>query len=219
MERVEEIVSRVLNRYGVIHPPRIGDPFKGLIRTILSQNTSRANTQTAYRRLESLIGVEPRRLAEASIEEIAEAIRPAGMHRQRAGVIKRVAELVLRRYGGDLKPLLDRPYEEARRLLMELPGVGRKTADVVLLFEGGFRVLPIDRHIHRIAVRLGLVPRGADYDEVRRTLEAAASPERYLDLHLALIRFGREICRARRPRCDACFLSDLCPRRGVSNPP
>ncbi len=219
MERAREIVGRVLAHYGVIHPPRIGDPFKGLIRTILSQNTSRANTQAAYRRLETLIGVEPRRLAGASVEEIAEAIRPAGMHHQRAEVIKRVAELVLRRYGGDLTPFLHMPYEEARRLLMELPGVGRKTADVVLLFEGGFKVLPIDRHIHRIAVRLGLAPKGADYDEVRRNLEAAASPERYLDLHLGLIRFGREICRARRPRCDACFLSDLCPRIGVSNPP
>ena len=219
MERVREIVERVLSHYGRAELRGIGDPFKGLIRTILSQNTSRANTQAAYNRLEALIGVEPHRLAEASVEEIAEAIRPAGMHHQRAMVIKKVSELVLRRFGGDLRSLMERPYMEARRLLMELPGVGRKTADVVLLFEGGVEVLPIDRHIYRIALRLGLAPRGADYDEVRRILESASPPDRYLDLHIDLIRFGREICRARRPRCDECFLSDLCPRVDVPTPP
>lgn len=193
----------------------MGDPFKGLIRTILSQNTSRRNTQTAYQQLELLIGVEPRKLAEASLEKIAEAIRPAGMHHQRAETLKRVAEFVLKRYRGSLRPLLERPYEEARRELIALPGVGRKTADVVLLFEGGMGVLPIDRHIQRIAIRLGLVPKRADYDEVRRILEEASSPERYLDLHLNLIRLGREICKARSPLCDICFLLDLCPRVDV----
>lgn len=219
MERAEKIVKRVLAHYKMSHPPRMGDPFKGLVRTILSQNTSRGNTQAAYNRLETLIGVEPNEVAKASLEEIADAIKPAGIHHQRAKTLKRVAELVLERYGGDMRSLLKRPYVEARRELMELPGVGRKTADVVLLFEAGMRVLPIDRHIYRIAMRLGLTRRGADYDEVRRVLEEASSPERYLDLHLNLIRLGREICKARRPRCEACFLLDLCLRIDIPHSP
>ncbi|MCD6262909.1 hypothetical protein CW700_01160 [Candidatus Bathyarchaeota archaeon] len=72
-------------------------------------------------------------------------------------------------------------------------------------------MIPIDRHINRIAHRTGIVEGNAGYDEVRRRLEEAADEDQYLDIHLALIQFGREVCRARNPRCSECFLRDLCP--------
>jgi len=211
LSRAEEIIARLLERYERRWRPRRGDPFRSLVRIILSQNTSYRNEAAAYEQLERVIGVTPEALAEAPVERIAEAIRPAGMHNQRSRTLKRVAAAVLERYGGDIAPILSKLYPEARLELMELPGVGRKTADVLLMFDAGKAVIPVDRHIDRIAKRLQLVPPKAAYDEVRRALEAAADPDRYEDVHVLLIRFGREVCRAQRPRCDGCFLGDLCP--------
>ena len=212
MDRTKEILKRVLDHYQGGWRPEEPDPFRDMIRTILSQNTSYRNQRMAFERLESKIGVDPQSLAEADINEIVSAIRPAGMFRQRAARIKEVAQLVSERYRGDLGSVLRKDFEEAREELMTLPGVGRKTADVLLLFSGGKKVIPIDRHIHRIALRTGIAPGKADYDEVRRRLEEAVEENRYLDAHLFLIRFGREICRARDPRCDSCFLQDICPK-------
>jgi len=189
----------------------LGDPFRSLIRIILSQNTNYKNEATAYQRLEEMVGVEPPRLASASTEVIAEAIRPAGMYNQRSRVIKGVAEVVLDRYGGDLGPVLKKPHGEAREELMTFPGVGPKTADVLLMFDAGKAIIPVDRHIFRITKRWGLVPENAPYDQVRMALEAAAPVGRHEDVHVFLIGFGREVCRAQRPRCHDCFLNDLCP--------
>ncbi len=211
MERTREILRRVLDHYRRGWRPEGSDPFRVLIRTILSQNTSYRNERRAFERLEREVGVDPWSLAEADVEEIASAIRPAGMFRERAARIKEVAQLVLEKYAGDLRGVLEKGFEEAREELMALPGVGRKTADLLLLFSAKKGVIPIDRHINRIAHRTGIVEGNAGYDEVRRRLEEAADEDQYLDIHLALIQFGREICRARNPRCSECFLRDLCP--------
>ena len=210
-ERAREALRRLLNHYERQRRSGSNDPFRALVRTILSQNTGYKNVAMAYDRLEEEIGVTPEALAGAPVERIAEAIRPAGMYNLRSATLKRVAEAVLERFGGDLSAVLDGPYLEAREALMGLPGVGAKTADVVLMFEAGKEIVPVDRHIFRIARRLRFVPERASYDEVRLALEAAAPPGRHEDVHVLLIRFGREICGARRPRCPECFLNDLCP--------
>jgi len=216
MKLAEEAVSRILVHYGRLRAPRRGDPFKSLVRTILSQNTNYKNEETAYTRLEEMVGVTPSTLSEASLEKIAEAIRPAGMYNQRSLTLKKVANAVIREYRGDLAPVVEKPYEEAREELMRLPGVGQKTADVVLLFNTGRGVIPVDRHINRISKRLALVPEKACYDDVRRELEGAMNQENYLNIHVGLIQFGRDTCRALGPKCDECFLVDLCsyPKKG-----
>ena len=210
-EKLREAVARLKALYGRLEPPGdTSNPFKVLIRTILSQNTSYKNELKAYRALEERLGVEPGRLADADVELIAECIRPAGQHRQRAIRIRQVARAVLERYGGDLWALLkSEPLEAVRKELMSLPGVGRKTADIVLLFCAKRPVFPVDRHIKRIFLRLGLVDR-EDYEAVRALAEEALEPDDYLSAHLAFIRLGREVCRARRPSCLKCPLSDLC---------
>jgi len=211
LERAEEVLGRLLGHYERTWGLSSGDPFRSLIRIILSQNTNYKNEATAFRRLEEMVGVEPHKIVSSSVEDIASAIRPAGMYNQRSRVIKGVAEVVLERYGGDLASVLRKPHLEAREELMSLPGVGPKTADVLLMFDAGKAIVPVDRHIFRITKRLGLVPERASYDQVREVLEAAAPPGRHEDVHVFLIRFGRDVCRAQRPRCQGCFLNDLCP--------
>lgn len=211
MSRDEEILRRLLDRYTRHWKPSTADPFRSLVRVILSQNTNYRNEGTAYNRLEASVGVTPESLASALVEVITDAIRPAGMYNRRSIVLKKVAEEVLERFAGDLTPVLEMPYGEAREALMCLTGVGYKTADVLLMFNAGRQVIPVDRHIFRISKRLGIVSEKAGYEEVRRALETAAPAGRHEDVHVLLIQFGRDICRAQRPRCDDCFLSDLCP--------
>jgi endonuclease-3 len=220
--RAEEALSRVLQASNKAWTPSQVDPFKTLIRTILSQNTNWRNEDTAYKRLEELIGVTPQKLASAPLNDIAEAIKPSGMYNIRSRVIKQVSEQVLDRFGGDLTPTVSKPYSEAREALMTLPGVGEKTADVVLLFNAGKSVIPVDRHIARISKKLELVPASASYDTIRNTLEKATLPETYLDTHIKLIQFGRDTCRAQNPRCGVCTLRDICQhsqREATEQPP
>jgi endonuclease-3 len=229
MDRAELTLSRLIDHYERGPRPHPRDPFKSLISIILSQNTNSRNMSTAYQRLEANIGVTPENIATSSIESLTESIRPAGMHNQRSRVLKKVAETVLKCHQGDVAPILDLPYEEAREILMLLPGVGYKTADVLLLFNANKKIVPVDRHIFRITKRLELVPQNAGYDTVRETLEAATPSGRHEDVHVnrfktrnilyndfyhvhvSLIQLGREICKAIRPRCPECFLDDLCP--------
>jgi len=207
-----EVIDKILSAYPRQWTPSKGDPFKALVRTILSQNTNWKNVEKAYKRLEETIEVTPKAISAASISDIAEAIRPAGLYNKKSATLKEVASKILTLYDGDLTQVESKPYPEAREELMKLPGVGEKTADVVLLFNAGKQVLPIDRHIARISKRLGLVLSNSDYDTIRLTLESETAPENYLDAHIKLIQFGRDICRALNPKCSVCPISHLCPK-------
>ena len=209
--RAETAVNRLLAEYPVEYTPSSTAPFESLIRTILSQNTTSGNTSTAYNRLAERIGINPYKIAEAPDEAIKEAIRPAGMYNQRTQTLKAVSQQIIEKYGGDINKVFKLPFNEARDRLMELPGVGPKTADVALMFSVNSRVVPVDRHIERIAKRLEIVSQNADYETIRTTLQDAATPDRFRELHLSLIRFGKEICTARNPKHDECALRNICP--------
>jgi endonuclease-3 len=205
-----DILKRLMDHQRESWRPEEKDPFKALIRTILSQNTNFRNEMSAFRKLDMMLGVTPASLAKAELDDIASSIEVAGLFRIKAQRIKQVAETIQEKYGGDLWRILSKPLEEARRELMTLPGVGEKTADVILLFTAGKPVIPVDRHIFRVTKRLGIVQKNATYDDVRETLERAVPQKDYEDVHILLIQFGRDYCRARNPRCGACFLWDLC---------
>ncbi len=209
--KAETAVYRVLQEYPVEFPPYNRDPFRGLVATILSQNTNRKNQATAYERLEETVGITPESIDAAPTETIAEAIRPAGMHNMRSRTLKAISRAVMGKYGGDLRGVFEKSLLEAREELMELPGVGFKTADVALMFVASRQVVPVDRHIERICKRLEIVPGNASYEDIRRVLEDASTPDKYREVHLSFIRFGRETCRAQRPKCSECILNSVCP--------
>lgn len=207
------------------------DAFECLVRTVLSQNTSDKASQPAH---DSLVnrygrgGVEHRgdlaaSLAAADQDELAETIASAGLYNQKSETLIRLAEHVEETYGGDRgfdEFVKDGAPDEVRDTLLELNGVGPKTADCVLLFAGGRGgVFPVDTHVHRIARRMGLAPPDADHEGVRQCLEAAVPPQKCGFGHTAMIQFGREYCSARKPACldgpEACPLYDLCDRVGI----
>jgi endonuclease-3 len=214
--------------------------FECLVRTVLSQNTSDAASQPAHDALMERYG--PARetpaadrtpsdggddlaasLAAADREALADTISAAGLYNRKSRTIIRLAEDVLAEYGGA------RGFDEfvkgedpgtVREILLEMKGVGPKTADCVLLFSGGRGgVFPVDTHVHRIYRRLGIAPADADHEEVREVLEREVPAEKCGFGHTASIQFGREHCSARTPAClegpEACPLGDVCDQVGV----
>lgn len=179
-------------------------PFEILVSTILSQSTTAANERRALEDLRRTVGaITPEVLAAARVPDIARAIWHAGLSAQKAPRIRGVAREVMARWDGSLDPVLSRPTGEARELLMSLPGVGPKTADVVLAMGADHPTFPVDTHIARIARRWGLVTRD-DYEATRAVLEAWTPATKRKAWHLAIIGHGRELCKARRPLCDRC---------------
>src|SRR3989441_7075436 len=179
-------------------------PFEILISTILSQSTTVANERRGLNNLRSRGGATPpHRLADTSEGEIAPAIWQAGPARQRAPQIRGVAGALPDARGDRLERILALPTARAREELMALPGVGPKTADVVLAMAAGHPTFPVDTHIARIARRWNLVRR-TDYESIRAALERWTLPDKRTAWHLAIIAHGRTLCKAHNPRCGEC---------------
>jgi len=193
------------------------DPFQTLIITVLSQATADKNTARAFENLSERFSITPEALAEASTEEIERAIRIGGLYRNKSRVIKAISRMILEKFNGSLNFIHSLPLEEARKILLSIPGVGPKTADVVLLFCAGKPTIPIDTHVNRVSKRLGLAPPKANYEETRQALEALYSPNDYLPVHLLLISLGRKYCKARKPLCKPCPVNTLCPSRRLED--
>ena len=187
------------------------EPFSTLIRTVLSQATNDKNRDKAFRNLSEKFEITPKALAEADVKEIEKAIRIGGLYRNKSRVIRELSGVIVEKFDGALDLVCSSPLEEARGLLMALPGVGPKTADVVLLFSANKSVLPVDTHVSRVSKRLGLVASNADYERIRLALESLYSPEDYLAAHLMLIMLGRKYCKARNPSHESCPVNMLCP--------
>ncbi|MCJ7793466.1 endonuclease III [Candidatus Bathyarchaeota archaeon] len=187
------------------------DPFKTLIITIISQNTADRNTARAFENLSKHFEITPEALAKAEGTAIEECLKVGGLYRSKTKTIQSVSRIILENFEGSLKPVLSLPLEEARKVLTKMPGVGPKTADVVLLFSANQPTIPVDTHVNRVSKRLGLVPERGDYEAVRLSLQTLYSPKDYLAVHLLLIAHGRKYCKARRPHCIECPVNNYCP--------
>jgi endonuclease-3 len=208
--KVRAVHDALEAHFGVPVWSRRADPLTSLIVTILSQNTNDVNRDRAYSSLrarfrtwEDVLAAEP--------EAVAEAIRVGGLSGQKSVRIKRVLEWVGDTYGAlSLDAICEMPTDEVFELLGALPGVGTKTISVVLSFACGRDVFPVDTHIHRIARRLGFVPTSASAEKTHRTMAVLVPQGKAYSFHINLLRFGRSICKAGRPRCGECFIFKHC---------
>ncbi len=192
------------------------DPFRTLVTAIISQNTTEKNTARALENLSKRFELIPEVLAKAELPQLEQCIKVAGLYRHKAIAIKQAAKKVEEEYHGKLLPILSLSLVEARQALLRFPGVGPKTADIVLSFSAGQPTIPIDTHVNRVAKRLGLVPAKGSYESVRENLQSLFNPGDYLTVHLSLIEHGRQFCKARRPLCDGCRISIYCPSKESS---
>ncbi len=107
------------------------------------------------------------------------------------------------------------PLEEARKTLIAMPGVGPKTADVVLLFSAQKPTIPVDTHVNRVSKRLGIALKNGDYEAVRLNLQKLFSEQDYLAVHQLFIGLGRQFCKASKPLCNDCPISSYCETKGA----
>lgn len=209
LARLPRVVSRPVHA-------RRRSPVDALVATVLSQNTSDANSGRAFAQLKAHFPTWEQALA-APPRAIADAIRSGGLAEIKSRRIQAILRRIVEDRGRlDLSHLRRLPLEKARDYLISLPGIGKKTAAVVLLFSLGRPIFPVDTHVLRVSQRLGLIPPKTTMDRAHDLFAEMLSPEQMLPLHLGLIRHGREVCIAGRPRCGECALADLCPRVGVT---
>ena len=200
--------DQLRKRYGDA-PPESPPPVENLVLTILSQNTNDANRDRAYRALIERFG-RLEAIREASAKEIARTIRVGGLHRQKAERIRRILRRITEERGAlDIGFLASLEIDEAMNWLLASPGVGQKTAGIVMLFSFGKPFFPVDTHIRRVFTRLGVVgPR----EDAHRRLNALLpeDPQMMATLHLNAIRLGRDLCHPRGPECADCPLQPRC---------
>lgn len=209
-KKASEVDSLLLSAFGGAPSLGSNNLTLELIAAVLSQNTSRANYERAFERLIERFG-NAKTIANAPLTEIEKAIRPGGLSKKKSKTIKEILAAIFEKSGDySLEFLREMGVSEARKFLTSLPGVGPKTASVVLMFGDGRQVLPVDTHVLRTSTRIGLVPEGTSAEMAESLLEQLVPPKARPRMHLNLVRLGREICHARNPKHEACPVKSIC---------
>ncbi|MFQ5710379.1 MAG: endonuclease III domain-containing protein [Candidatus Geothermarchaeales archaeon] len=209
---VQTLYERLLRHFGAQGWWPAETRFEVMVGAILTQRTVWRN---ADRVIESLRGEDlmtPLSLAKVDPKRLEALVRPAGFYRQKAKRLIDLAQFIVKRFGGSLEALFDRPTGELRETLMSLPGVGRETADSILLYAADKLVFPVDAYTRRVCSRLGLIEsEGVDYEELRSLFEDGLPRDLrvYGELRALLVRLGKAYCRVK-PRCKECPLVELC---------
>jgi len=202
---VEEQLRGVEEPYVVRLSRRKRDPFRVLVSSLLSARTKDEVTELASERLLSRAG-GPEGLLAMSEDEIASLIYPVGFYRVKARSLKRLARAIVEEHGGRVPDTMEG--------LLSMPGVGRKTANLVLTLSFGREGICVDTHVHRIVNRWGYVETGS-LEETEAELRRKLPREYWTRLNRLLVAFGRAVCRPVGPRCGECRLAGICERRGV----
>jgi endonuclease III len=204
------VLGRLKKRY-----PDIGtaldysDPWQLLVATVLSAQTTDENVNRVTPALFDRFPT-PEALAEADPEVVEEVVYSTGFYRQKARSIQELSADLVERFDGVVPEDLD--------ALVELRGVGRKTASVVLAEAWGHPAIAVDTHVKRVARRIGLTA-ATDPDKVERDLRALYPPKEWAGISMRVIQFGRDVCDARKPRCWECPLRDRCDYPDKTPPP
>ena len=210
---IARTIEMMTEQYGPFtHEARL-PPTDEMVFTILSQHTSDINSSRAYRRLmETFTTLEA--VASANIADIEKAIAPGGLAKVKAPRIKEVLNKILELNESlDLSFLREMPLNDAKAWLRQLPGIGPKSAGIVLSFSLGMPAMAIDTHIYRVSQRLGAIGPKVSVDKAHEILEGKVEPEEVFNFHVAYINHGRQVCKAQKPLCPECVVGGLCPSR------
>lgn len=209
-KRARAVHQRLLDFYGYPQWRNPLPPLDELVSTILSQNTNDLNRDVAFNALKTRFS-SWEAVRDAPLRQVKSAIRSAGLANQKAPRIQAVLRSITKSRGDlSLEFLRQLSSPDAKTWLRQFKGVGPKTAAIVLQFSLDKPAFPVDTHIYRVTGRLGLRPASMNVEKAHDYFENVFPPESYYAAHLNIIRLGREICIARKPRCPVCPLQKLC---------
>lgn len=208
-QKYENIAPILEAEYGRKEPKR-HDGMDELVSCILSQSTTDANRDRGFEALKTRYP-SWEAVHHAPTEELIDTIRPAGLANSKGPRIQEtLAKIHAERGEYNIDFLEDMSPDEAKDWLQSLPGVGPKTAAIVLCFAYNMPAFPVDTHIHRVGQRIGLLPPKTNAEKAHPIMEMIVPPSEYYPFHLQMIYHGRAICRARNPMCERCPISQYC---------
>ncbi|MGB9928737.1 MAG: endonuclease III domain-containing protein [Methanosarcina sp.] len=202
---IDDLMNRLFELYPEGYPDNFREPFFTLISTVMSHRTRDDVTYPAARKLFEKFSI-PEEMVKANVEDIETLIKGVGFYRVKAGRIKEISRILLEKYNGKVP--------EDIESLLELPGVGRKTANCVLSYAFFKDALAVDTHVHRISNRLGLVQTKSP-EETEIELKKVFPQKYWKYVNHLLVKFGQNICRPISPKCEICILNDICPKISV----
>jgi endonuclease-3 len=209
-KRVECVIEALKAHYAIEETQRGGEsPFRVLIGCILSQRTRDANSEKAAMAL-FCVANDPESVLNLGGERLRQLIRCSGYYNQKADRIIRICSELLERFDGEV------PAD--REKLLSLPGVGPKTADVVLSYAFLKPTIAVDVHVCRTAIRLGLAVKSSGVDGVKKDLEHRIREEDRRFMDGSLVKLGKDFCRPRSPRCNKCPVESLCSSKSEVDP-
>ena len=210
IDRAGEIYRILISIYGT---PEWQEPLSAvdeLVSTILSQNTNDTNRDRAYNSLRAKFSTWES-VRDAPVDEVIEAVRVAGLANQKGSRIKSILKEISAERGElSLDFLRNMRKDEALDWLKQHKGVGPKTASIVLQFSLGISAFPVDTHVYRVSGRTGIRPNKLNVERTHTWMEQLFDPKQYGPGHLNFIKFGREICHARKPECPICPINHIC---------
>ncbi len=211
-EKAMAVYAILLKTYGEIPLKPRREPMHELISTMLSHRTTQANEAQAYERMWQHFG-SWEAIRDAPVDKLAEAITPATFPEAKAPNIKKALSKIIEERGEpNIDFLRDLPVEEGFSWLTALPGVGIKTASLVLLFCFARPIIPVDTHVHRVSGRLGLIPAKMSAEAAHDALLELLPPDPHVlfNFHIAMLKHGQRICTFNAPKCPKCPLKELC---------
>jgi len=205
-QRIRLLNKKLLQKYGEPEQPRQMSGIDYVIETILSQNTNDKSRDKAFKRLKDKFGDDYKAIQNADTEEVIEPIRVCGLGPTKAERIQKTLHIIYEETGEySIDFLGDMTVEEAKNWLTDIPGIGPKTASVILCFHFKMPVFPVDTHVQRLATKcMKLVPENSSRKKTHEILEEKVPDNIKYEFHILLITHGRNGCTARDPGCEFC---------------
>ncbi len=210
-DRLLAIYNRMLAQLGPQHWWPAETPFEVMVGAILTQNTSWKNVERAIDNLKGVGLMSLEALSALPTGLLAEYIRPAGYYNMKAGRLHNLLTFINQHHGGDLQAFLDQPLSACREQLLSIKGIGRETADSILLYAANLPIFVVDTYTHRILVRHQVIDEEFGYEAIQELFmdNLTCDTRLYNEYHALLVRVGNVYCRKNNPHCAACPLQGI----------
>jgi len=210
-ERLQLIYERMMAHWGPQHWWPAETPFEVMVGAVLTQNTAWKNVEKAIANLKGVGLMSLEGLSALPTGLLAEYIRPAGYYNIKAGRLHNLLSTINQQHGGNLQAFLEQPLPQLREQLLAIKGIGRETADSILLYAAGLPIFVVDAYTHRILVRHQLIDEECGYEAIQELFmdNLACDPRLYNEYHALLVRVGNVYCKKKHPDCASCPLQGI----------